>query len=804
MQRLSFLLLAAVAFGACDDVPTPNGNANGTIDGYVFVSSAVGGVTVTAFAYDAQSGRPGAQLAQSLPTTNDGKFHLELAHYTGPLVLEARGAGAAYLEAATGVSVNWNTGNLLRAVFVKGQLPSLNFTMDAGDASTLVISPFTDLAVNYAEARLAHHRETVFTDSLGKSYALFREHLENDFWSVVPVDLTTGGPRSLDVTVQAGAELAGLSMLVKLTDDELGTQGHSTLQLEELLRRDVVGGSRDQTDGHCLASGVSDVPVFDGCDANGAELALARCPNQMNGCKYTPMTSLSLRRDFSYATGIFLGDARNMSGVQALAMNTLLQDIDARESELFPGPGDHSFDVTPPTISIVATTVADEGIVRADVVSGSDASPWGTVNYGSNQMPPQVTLDGSSNIRFARYATHYTPDSTTSPRWHFLVADNRSLPAAIHLEARLSRNDGTGNYAALTPFAEASSVSGAGYNREVVIDTNYSRVVGLRSGTYKLEYRATDEVGNVTAVQSVQWTQQILPPPVRQRIGAACGAGPNCPTDACLSGQVSSGGCPTRAETIINGTHLIVANGFIDNPNSIPVRVQIAPDGACVKYQVGLIWQHPEVSSSANAQWGCDGFGCHMAPACFAFDTNPEQVVSGAVSTTGIEATLFPYGMLPTCSACGANEIEIPPTSTVLVWFDSDGYHFAFPSAVSSLAPVASIDPVAWPSTPAATGVLGPLWRNSTLSQLHTCQPAEYHQAVHMITRILAMPSVTVSLNARPEAPPQTVGVDDEPLAPAKGTQTSNFVYAPSNWNTAETGYSAFAPFTNLSCGGGG
>jgi hypothetical protein len=110
-------LVAALAVGCTKPMPPP-GQVHGTIDGWVYLTAPVGGVVVSAYAYDPQSGMPmGAELGQSAPTTPDGAFHLDLGIYFGPVLLVGRGNGATYVEPSTGQQVSWDAAQVIRAAF---------------------------------------------------------------------------------------------------------------------------------------------------------------------------------------------------------------------------------------------------------------------------------------------------------------------------------------------------------------------------------------------------------------------------------------------------------------------------------------------------------------------------------------------------------------------------------------------------------------------------------------------------------------------------------------------------------------
>jgi hypothetical protein len=236
--------LLLLGLTACGSRPKAAGTVAGALSGHVFVTGPVRGAIVSAYHYDPRTGRRLSEIAQSDPTTEDGSYEVALGIEDGPVLLVARGAGASYVEPATGATVTFDVAAELSSVYAQWtSAMDLDFAFPSGDrALDLEINPFTDLAVTYGQARLALGRDGTLGDGLRRSYLLFAEHLELDFWWVPPVDLTAAGPRSWNAAAQADALFAGLSMLVRRMGEESGTGGFSSLALLELLERDLSNG----------------------------------------------------------------------------------------------------------------------------------------------------------------------------------------------------------------------------------------------------------------------------------------------------------------------------------------------------------------------------------------------------------------------------------------------------------------------------------------------------------------------------------------------------------------------------------
>src|SRR5262249_21983356 len=126
--------------------------------------------------------------------------------------------------------------------------------------------------------------------------------------------------------------------------------------------------------------------------------------------------------------------------------------------------------------------------------------------------------------------------------------------------------------------------AGSGYNRGLAISSALHPDVAIVGGSYTLEYRAADALGNATpvdcvhAIGCVTWTQTILPPPVRQRQGDA----DVCADAAIPTGHVLGPGGPSpslnnTASANLNGPDdRKIAEGYIDNPGPMPVQVVIS------------------------------------------------------------------------------------------------------------------------------------------------------------------------------------------------------------------------------------
>jgi len=226
---------------SCAGRPGEQGTVNATLDGSVFVTGPVAGIVVSAFGLGLDDGAQGVLIAQSKPTDDSGAYHLDLGSYHGAMLLVARGAGM-YVEPATGVAVHWDASTELRAVFAaRGSAQDLRLELDTGEQATAVVTPWSDWAVAEAAARLRTKRDSTYRDALTHAISRFRDHVELDYWSVVPAVMSTGPVGAWNEAVQAGVLLSALSALTAAmaSASQLSTAGLSSIELVAAVRDDL-------------------------------------------------------------------------------------------------------------------------------------------------------------------------------------------------------------------------------------------------------------------------------------------------------------------------------------------------------------------------------------------------------------------------------------------------------------------------------------------------------------------------------------------------------------------------------------
>lgn len=448
-------------------------------------------------------------------------------------------------------------------------------------------------------------------------------------------------------------------------------------------------------------------------------------------------------------------------------------------------------DALPPTVVVVQSSVADEATLLASV-SGSGV---GVVTYTGPTT--EVDLVPAPTPSFTKYSTKYSPSDDNLPEWRFNVTDDHSAADAITLTARVSRQAVDGSWTLLTGWLPVPALAGVGYNRQQTISTALDPSIAIYGGTYQLEYQATDELGNTSAIAAVSWTQSILPPPVRQRAGAAClSTDFQCAEHYGLEALKNNALIPIQGDVTLPDNKLKVANGYIDNPNALPVVVKVNPV-VSTTWSFGHVIRNPHVMYYGPYYFTCHTADSTLTGACYTRKSTAEQTRSSSspiVLPYTLEVRTTGGTVLSVCPGCAPREYEIPPASTVAVWVLTDPYAFLVPTSVfPSVADLASVGtgphpshtPTLDPLVEAVTDVTGIIENDWADCEANGCTSMDYQirrREVHFYSRISVTPSTSVSLKARPAAS-YTYPQD------ARGTNVSSFAYAPSNWSTTETGF---------------
>lgn len=349
LRRFSMLCLSALLLSACGSGrPSTDNPTRGSISGVVYVTGPVAGAIVSAFAFDAETGELGELIADAEPTAADGSFTVELGNWDGEVLLVARGAAAAYVEPASGANAIFESATVLRAFPVQWDNAAINLHFGferESDLMSVVISPWSELAVEYADVR----RRTFFEpypEARDEAYRLLHQHLEHDFFAVVPRSLVDADAAAAwDERAQAGMVAAAFSYLARriAVASSVAPSSLSSLVLLDALKSDL------------NASGA----VLDGA-GNAGIIELGNCPDDI---EYCAMSGRTFRGGIAEAAALFLfDDDLNQSGFGVNDVRDLLERISWRQSGLFAGPGS-PVDGTPPIITIT-------DLMPAEIVNG--------------------------------------------------------------------------------------------------------------------------------------------------------------------------------------------------------------------------------------------------------------------------------------------------------------------------------------------------------------------------------------------------------------------------------------------------
>lgn len=396
MNRPALLaLLCALVLPACGDRPTGD-RSEGIVSGQVVVSGPVSGAVVSLYALDLDTGERGELLGQSEPTGADGAFEISFGVYSGAAVLEARGAAASYVEAGSGATATFEALTTLRAVPVTWDDARGEFSLELAfeeRRTNVIISPWSELAVAYAETRFDNRISTSWPKAYSDSHVLWEQHLQLPFYRVRPRSLTDAPVGPWNEEVHAGVLATGLSMYARRIADESGlsSEAFSTLAVLDVLRLDI----RDS------------VGQFDGF-AGSVPLSLGSCQQlDAQGGSVCLFDGQSLRGRLNEAVAAFLLlDARNKSGLQYGDVSQLMQGIACRPGFLQPGGVDF-FPQQPCRPDSLAPQIAFEdvedgsiesGTVRFRVVVQDDQALAGDVVFGLTGVP-DVRDDSKTPLR---------------------------------------------------------------------------------------------------------------------------------------------------------------------------------------------------------------------------------------------------------------------------------------------------------------------------------------------------------------------------------------------------------------------
>jgi hypothetical protein len=436
-------------------------------------------------------------------------------------------------------------------------------------------------------------------------------------------------------------------------------------------------------------------------------------------------------------------------------------------------------DATPPTIAVVPSTFVDDSN-RAALVDGSGA---GAVTFDSNGGAT-ITLTSGPVATFQKYPARYLGSSEQLPEWHFSVSDNHSQGAQVQFESRISRTSATGQTALLKDWSALGDATGSGYNRAQRISADVHADIRILSGTYTLDFRATDELGNRTPVGTVQWIQEILPPPLRQRAAlddSPCD--PRIPSGHSLSATGPCAALHYTASVNLTGAAgtLRIAKGYIDNPNAEPVQIILQPSAPSFMRR-GLLFKNVKVDDYSPVKKVCEATGTEpqlVNGTCFTPTTDSAEYGTTDVFdrdlASGVEITDAAFiGLYEQASV-----YEIPANSTATVWVISQSWAFLMDGAAAdypALGPLVNVTADTKRDWIACVDV--------NLNEV--CSKQARMKEVVQLTRVAVRPAAVVSVTARPTGSVETT------FRVATGVGVVRGSYKNFAWETQASGYSPF------------
>lgn len=440
-------------------------------------------------------------------------------------------------------------------------------------------------------------------------------------------------------------------------------------------------------------------------------------------------------------------------------------------------------DVSAPTINVLASTFVDD-TGRTANVKGAGV---GVVEFGSSGAT--VTLAAGATPSFAKFTDLYSATMDRLPTWRFMAVDNHSQENQLTFDVRLSRRPAEGSSVLLKDWFAVDGV-GTGFNHSLTISAGLHPDIGLVSGTYVLEYRSKDEFGNLSSVDCahgigcVQWVQQILAPPLRQRAGTDADL---CDSTIPTGHSLRSGGpCPSLDYTAganLNASRKI-AYGFVDNPNALPVHfVVLASSPSMIRR--GIKDVNPIVADPSDVKFGCDGIGVadeNLDGSCYTASSHTDEYGTQEVLDRELAAGVSVTGATAVATdATGRQIYEIAPRQTATVWILSNPWRFLMAKSAKDYSSIGSLAHV--------TGYTGKDWLQCTgelAGDELTCANQVQRREVTFLTRVLVKPATSVSLLAR------SAGGGDAVFHAAVGTNVMSFAYANFIWASEVAGYNPF------------
>jgi len=495
----------------------------GVISGQV-VKGPVGAAAVKVYRYT--NGVKGTLLGELAATAADGSFtNLQLADFSGPIVIEAGTAGSYAEEAAPSTTVDLDVTDVLRAV-----VPDYH---DGQTVGSIAVTPLTSFAVTYYEY-LRTQQTGTFVEVFGAARTAMQEHFGISDISFVlpqrPAEMTT-----FSTPARYGLVLAGLSRTAWHASNQGGGDGGTfgtsmhALRVWKVLDQDLADGCWNGMAGpNALVYGGTQAVTANSTRKTLADAIVAYLGSPANQTPFTTAADI-----------LPLLETMSSSGPTSGSGDTCVA------GQIFPTPGQNYDQIAPVVVfesptpaaglvhqsimvhasatdnltAPVASWAAPAGLVDSDGVT-TNAIVTGTINTTTlSDGPLTVTAqaqDASGNV--GQVSRTYTVDNTpptltwptpSGPTWY--IASNPEIWWTSVGTPTLTGSATDANGVSVTVLIGSSTYSATMNGSEWTVS------VPVGSSATTVTVRATDAAGNTTSIAKTL-RSDTMPPVVSAQI----------------------------------------------------------------------------------------------------------------------------------------------------------------------------------------------------------------------------------------------------------------------------------------------
>lgn len=262
-------------------------------------------------------------------------------------------------------------------------------------------------------------------------------------------------------------------------------------------------------------------------------------------------------------------------------------------------PLSYNRDTTPPTIA-----------------DGQPASIINEHTYTVTTTPSTVSFGGSpastevqDGVQYSKFVTRYLNASSPNlPDWRFLVDDNHTQTGQVVFEFRIRQGTSL-----LVDWTPAPNLSGQGFNRSILIHGGLSSYLLNHSGTYTLELRATDELGNESPTVTRTWVQTLLSPPfyAAQASLSALNQDPTRVVTHYRLGEPPAGGAGNNFSRLVAGDFpglptVRTAAWEVANPNPVDIQFHVVSPTHTIRWSGRVRHEGVVLDNDVPLRFGCE------------------------------------------------------------------------------------------------------------------------------------------------------------------------------------------------------